>query len=221
MMASHSFSFFNQDLDCKIHMGNVETQVDTLILELLNGKLSWMRDRSWDEDARVSKDGCCMVLSILGGADSEFLIVFGMKRRWRGRDVFECDEVLWMAMCVCVFFWCLEGTGNVIWAGPARWGELKWWAWTDSVARVSLVCSKYTLDNWGSKPKEINLLQKTGKVIYKPKLHFVLGGFFQPVHLFPGVCSKPWDFSGLKNGSTRPVFWFRMWATNWRLCGLG
>ena len=43
-----------------------------------------------------------MVLSILGGADSEFLIVFGMKRRWRGRDVFECDEVLWMAMCVCV-----------------------------------------------------------------------------------------------------------------------
>lgn len=36
-------------------------------------------------------------------ADSEFLIIFGMKRRWRGRDVFECAEVLLMAMCVCFF----------------------------------------------------------------------------------------------------------------------
>lgn len=36
-------------------------------------------------------------------ADSEFLIIFGMKRRWRGRDVFECHEVLLVGN-VCVFF---------------------------------------------------------------------------------------------------------------------
>ena len=40
-------------------------------------------------------------------ADSEFLIIFGMKRRWRGRDVFERDEVLLVGnVCVCVCFFC-------------------------------------------------------------------------------------------------------------------
>ena len=85
------------------------------------------------------------------------------------------DEVLLVGN-VCVFL-CLEGTGNVIWAGPARWGQLKWWAWTDSVARVSLVCSNTPQTIEVPNLRNQTYLEKKEKSHLEPNLHFFLGGF--------------------------------------------